>query len=187
MREDGSACAPANPANSCTAARWSGLGYWNDPVKTAERYKPAPGQPAGLVNPNSPWSATPCAMDEDWLPVLIGRRDDMTGQTSGYRVSPTEVEEVLPGPGLVAEAAAIGVAHGTLRSQAVVAVIQPGRRRPADDGRSAARTASACCRTSWCRSGSLRRAAACRAIRTARSTANATAGELETLYAETGA
>ncbi len=35
-------------------------------------------------------------------------------KTSGYRVSPTEVEEVLYATGLVGEAAAFGVPHPTL-------------------------------------------------------------------------
>jgi acyl-CoA synthetase (AMP-forming)/AMP-acid ligase II len=42
-------------------------------------------------------------------------------KTSGYRVSPTEVEEVVYGTGLVGEAAAFGVAHPVL-GQAIVMV-----------------------------------------------------------------
>jgi acyl-CoA synthetase (AMP-forming)/AMP-acid ligase II len=45
-------------------------------------------------------------------------------KTSGYRVSPTEIEEVLYRSGLVAEAAAFGVGHPVL-GQAVVVVAQP--------------------------------------------------------------
>ncbi|WP_431520682.1 AMP-binding enzyme [Chromatium okenii] len=41
---------------------------------------------------------------------FVGRRDEMI-KTSGYRVSPTEVEEVIYATGLVAEVAALGVAH----------------------------------------------------------------------------
>ena len=35
-----------NRASSCIAARWSRMGYWNDPEKTAERFKPLPGREA---------------------------------------------------------------------------------------------------------------------------------------------
>jgi acyl-CoA synthetase (AMP-forming)/AMP-acid ligase II len=45
-------------------------------------------------------------------------------KTSGYRVSPTEVEEVLYATGLVGEAAAFGVPHPVL-GQALVAVATP--------------------------------------------------------------
>jgi acyl-CoA synthetase (AMP-forming)/AMP-acid ligase II len=42
-------------------------------------------------------------------------------KTSGYRVSPTEVEEVIYSTGLVGEIAAFGVPHPTL-GQAIVVV-----------------------------------------------------------------
>jgi acyl-CoA synthetase (AMP-forming)/AMP-acid ligase II len=42
-------------------------------------------------------------------------------KTSGYRVSPTEVEEVVYGSGLVAGAAALGLPHATL-GQAIALV-----------------------------------------------------------------
>jgi acyl-coenzyme A synthetase/AMP-(fatty) acid ligase len=42
-------------------------------------------------------------------------------KTSGYRVSPTEIEEVVFATGLVADAAAVGVPHPTL-GQAIVVV-----------------------------------------------------------------
>jgi len=44
---------------------------------------------------------------------FIGRRDEMM-KTSGYRVSPTEVEEVLYATRLVGECVAFGVDHATL-------------------------------------------------------------------------
>ena len=71
------------------------LGYWNDPDKTAERFKPAPGQPSGLVMPEiAVWSGDTVRTDEEGFLYFIGRRDEMI-KTSGYRVSPTEVEEVV--------------------------------------------------------------------------------------------
>jgi acyl-coenzyme A synthetase/AMP-(fatty) acid ligase len=45
-------------------------------------------------------------------------------KTSGYRVSPTEIEEIAFGSGLVADAAAVGVPHPAL-GQAVVLVASP--------------------------------------------------------------
>jgi acyl-coenzyme A synthetase/AMP-(fatty) acid ligase len=62
-------------------------------------------------------------MDEDGFLYFIGRNDDMI-KTSGYRVSPTEVEEILYNTGLVVEAAAVGVPHETL-GQAIVAAVVP--------------------------------------------------------------
>jgi acyl-CoA synthetase (AMP-forming)/AMP-acid ligase II len=79
------------------------LGYWNDPAKTAERFRPAPGQPAGLpLTEMAVWSGDTVRMDQEGYLYFIGRSDDMI-KTSGYRVSPTEVEEAVYATGLVAK------------------------------------------------------------------------------------
>jgi len=122
VREDGSHCAPGEPGELVHRGVHVALGYWNDPEKTAERYKPAPGQLAGLVIPEmAVWSGDTVKMDEEGFLYFIGRRDEMI-KTSGYRVSPSEVEEVVYATGLVSEVAATGVAHPVL-GQAVVLII----------------------------------------------------------------
>ncbi|MES1981104.1 MAG: acyl-CoA ligase (AMP-forming), exosortase A system-associated [Pseudomonadota bacterium] len=122
VREDGTACAPGEPGELVHRGIHVALGYWNDLEKTAERYKPAPGQPAGLPMPEmAVWSGDTVRTDEEGYFYFIGRRDEMI-KTSGYRVSPTEVEEVIYSSGLVTEAAAVGIAHPVL-GQAVVLVI----------------------------------------------------------------
>src|SRR6185295_16081778 len=98
------------------------LGYWNDAEKTAQRYKPAPGQEPGLVLTElAVWSGDTVRRDEEGFLYFIGRRDEMI-KTSGYRVSPTEVEEVVLGTGRVAEVAAVGVPHASL-GQAIAIVV----------------------------------------------------------------
>lgn len=122
VREDGSHCAPGEPGELVHRGVHVALGYWNDPEKTAERYRSVPGQLAGLVIPEmAVWSGDTVKMDEEGFLYFIGRRDEMI-KTSGYRVSPSEVEEVVYATGLVAEVAATGVAHPVL-GQAVVLVI----------------------------------------------------------------
>jgi acyl-CoA ligase (AMP-forming) (exosortase A-associated) len=124
VREDGTPCAPGEPGELVHRGALVGMGYWNDPAKTAERYRPAPGQYPGLPIPElAVWSGDTVRMDEDGFLYFIGRKDDMI-KTSGYRVSPTEIEEVLYSSGQAAEAAALGIPHPAL-GQAVVAVIKP--------------------------------------------------------------
>jgi len=119
VREDGTTCAPGEPGELVHRGVHVALGYWNDPEKTAERYKRAPGQPTGLPIPEmAVWSGDTVKMDDEGFLYFIGRRDEMI-KTSGYRVSPTEVEEVIYATKLVTEVAAIGVAHPVL-GQAVV-------------------------------------------------------------------
>ena len=126
VREDGTPCAPGEPGELVHRGSLVALGYWNDPIKTAERFRPAPGQHPGLPLPElAVWSGDTARMDEDGFLYFIGRKDDMI-KTSGYRVSPTEVEEVLYGSGQVAETAALGIPHPAL-GQAIVAVVKPLR------------------------------------------------------------
>jgi len=124
VRPDGSPCAPGEPGELVHRGALVGLGYWNDPERTAERYRPAPQQPSGITRPEiAVWSGDTVRMDEEGFLYFIGRKDDMI-KTSGYRVSPTEIEEVIYATGKVAEAAAFGVPHPTL-GQAIVVAAAP--------------------------------------------------------------
>jgi len=128
LREDGSECAPNEPGELVQRGALVGMGYWNDPEKTAERYRPLPqaiaGRDTGLVLPEiAVFSGDTVRRDEDGFLYFIGRRDEMI-KTSGYRVSPNEVEEILYATALVGECAAFGVPHDTL-GQAIVAVVTP--------------------------------------------------------------
>lgn len=124
VREDGSECAANELGELVHRGVHVSLGYWNDVEKTAERFKPAPGQRGGLVMPEiAVWSGDTVKRDEEGYLYFISRRDEMI-KTSGYRVSPTEVEEVIYATGLVSEVAVFGAAHPIL-GQAIVAVVVP--------------------------------------------------------------
>jgi acyl-CoA ligase (AMP-forming) (exosortase A-associated) len=131
VRPDGTPCAPNEPGELVHRGSLVSLGYWNDAAKTAERFKPAPGQDAALVMKEmAVWSGDAVRMDEEGFLYFVGRRDEMI-KTSGYRVSPTEVEEVVFATGLVADAAAVGVSHPTL-GQAIVIVATAAPGKPAE-------------------------------------------------------
>src|SRR5262249_35984674 len=86
--------------------------------------KPAPNRQSGLVMPEiAVWSGDTVRIDEDGFIYFISRRDEMI-KTSGYRVSPTEVEEVVYATGMVAETAALGIPHPVL-GQAIVVIATP--------------------------------------------------------------
>lgn len=121
LRDDGTECAPNEAGELVHRGALVAMGYWNDAEKTAERFKPLPHREPGLVLPEiAVFSGDTVRRDEDGFLYFIGRRDEMI-KTSGYRVSPTEVEEVLYCTGRVGEAAAFGVPHPTL-GQAIVVV-----------------------------------------------------------------
>jgi acyl-CoA ligase (AMP-forming) (exosortase A-associated) len=128
LREDGSECSPEEPGELVHRGALVGMGYWNDAEKTAERYRALPsgvgGREPGLQLPEiAVFSGDTVRRDTDGFLYFIGRRDEMM-KTSGYRVSPTEVEEILYATRLVGECAAFGVEHPTL-GQAIQVVATP--------------------------------------------------------------
>jgi acyl-coenzyme A synthetase/AMP-(fatty) acid ligase len=124
VRPDGTVCDPGEPGELVHRGPLVSLGYWNDPARTAERFKPAPGQPEGIpLTEMAVWSGDTVMRDEEGFLYFVGRRDEMI-KTSGYRVSPTEVEEVIFASGQVRVAAAIGVEHAQL-GQAIVVFAAP--------------------------------------------------------------
>ena len=122
INEQGELCGPHEPGELVHRGALVSLGYWNDPERTRERFRPAPCAIAEIPGKElAVWSGDVVRKDDEGYLYFIGRRDDMI-KTSGYRVSPTEVEEVVYASGLVAEVAAIGVPHDRL-GQAIVLVV----------------------------------------------------------------
>jgi acyl-CoA ligase (AMP-forming) (exosortase A-associated) len=129
---DGSPCRPGETGELVHRGALVSMGYWNDPAKTAERFRPAPVRDAALpLTEIAVWSGDLVRTDEEGFLYFVGRNDDMI-KVSGYRISPTEVEEVMHATGLAAEVAALGVPHPQW-GQAVVAVALP-REGAAFDG-----------------------------------------------------
>ena len=124
VRKNGEDCEPGEIGELVHRGALVSMGYWNRPELTAERFRPAPGQPVDTPFPEiAVWSGDLVKKDEDGFLYFVGRNDDMI-KTSGYRVSPTEVEEVVFRTGLVSEVAAIGVVDDEL-GQAIVIVVTP--------------------------------------------------------------
>lgn len=124
LREDGTQCAPGEPGELVHRGTLVSMGYWNDPHQTAACFKPLPLRQSGLtITELAVWSGDTVRMDEAGYLYFIGRRDEMI-KTAGYRISPTEVEEIIYATECVGEAAAIGVPHPTL-GQAIVVVVTP--------------------------------------------------------------
>ena len=95
-------------------------GYWQDPERTAERYRPAPAGSA--YGGMAVWSGDRVRRDSEGLLYFVGRRDAMI-KSAGNRISPQEVEEAALATGLVAEAVALGVPDERL-GQAVHLVVR---------------------------------------------------------------
>ncbi|WP_429461160.1 acyl-CoA ligase (AMP-forming), exosortase A system-associated [Microbacterium sp. ZKA21] len=122
LRPDGGECAPGEPGELVHRGALVALGYWNDPQRTAERYRL-------LARPDQPWRAPEMAVwsgdtvvtDDDGFLYFVGRTDDMI-KTSGYRISPTEIEEAAYSSGLVRDAVAVGVPDEALGQRVALVV-----------------------------------------------------------------
>ena len=124
VRPDGSLCDPGEEGELVHRGALVALGYWNDPQRSAERFRPAPGRPAGLaMDEIAVWSGDAVVRDEEGFLYFVGRKDEMI-KTSGYRVSPTEIEEAAYDTGLVRDAVALGVEDARL-GQYVALVASP--------------------------------------------------------------
>jgi acyl-CoA ligase (AMP-forming) (exosortase A-associated) len=131
INEQGQECAPHEPGELVHRGALVSLGYWNDPEKTAERFKPCPTQAPEIPTTElAVWSGDQVMKDEEGYLYFISRKDEMI-KTSGYRVSPTEVEEIAYSSGQVAGAAALGLPHSAL-GQAILLLVTPATETLAD-------------------------------------------------------
>jgi len=114
LREDGSECDIDEAGELVHRGPLVSAGYWNDPVKTAIRFKPlAIGCREVPITEMAVWSGDRVKKDKEGYLYFISRADEMI-KTSGYRVSPTEVEEVVYASGLAKETVALGAKHPQL-------------------------------------------------------------------------
>jgi len=118
VRPDGSRAEPGEAGELVHAGPLVAQGYWQDPERTAQRFRPAPdfATSAGMAV----WSGDNVVEDADGLLRFVGRDDEMI-KSAGNRISPTEVEEAVLAGGEVAEAAAFGVPDPRL-GQAILVV-----------------------------------------------------------------
>lgn len=125
MRPDGTQCDPDEPGELVHRGALVALGYWNDPERTAERFRVVPGTGSSWRSPEiAVWSGDAVRMDDEGFLYFVGRNDEMI-KTSGYRVSPTEIEEVAHDTGLVVDAVAFGIEDEQIGQR--IALVVTGR------------------------------------------------------------
>lgn len=127
LREDGSECDVDEPGELVHRGPLVAQGYWRRPDDTALRFRPLPAhlQVGGHERPSpeiAVFSGDTVRRDAEGYLYFVGRRDEMI-KTSGYRVSPTEVEEAVFASGLVAESLAVGIEHEALGQVIHVAAV----------------------------------------------------------------
>ncbi len=106
VRPDGSVAEDGEPGELVHCGPLVTRGYWGDPERTAERFRPAPA--ASRYGGMAVWSGDTVVREAGGLLRFVGRQDEMI-KTMGMRVSPTEVEELAMASGAVSAAMALGI------------------------------------------------------------------------------
>jgi acyl-CoA ligase (AMP-forming) (exosortase A-associated) len=120
---------PAEEGELVHAGPLVAQGYWNDPERTAQRFRRAPA--CSRYGGIAVWSGDRVRCDAAGLLYFVGREDGMI-KTAGNRVSPTEVEEAAIASGLIHEAVALGFADARL-GEAIALIVRPDRRGREDE------------------------------------------------------
>jgi acyl-CoA synthetase (AMP-forming)/AMP-acid ligase II len=99
------------------------MGYWGRPEATAEKIRPCAELAPLIGDEPVVWSGDTVMVDGDGDLWFVARADAMI-KTSGFRLSPDEVEDLVCRSGLVADAVAFGVDDDEL-GQVVHAAVVP--------------------------------------------------------------
>lgn len=106
VRPDGARAGANEPGELVHAGPLVAQGYWQDPERTAARFRPAPA--FSTSGGTAVWSGDTVVQGADGLLRFVGRDDEMI-KVSGNRVSPTEIEDAVLAGGEVTEAVALGI------------------------------------------------------------------------------
>jgi acyl-CoA ligase (AMP-forming) (exosortase A-associated) len=109
LNEQGRICKPGEVGELVHRGPTVSLGYWGNPEATGHVLRPNPLLASEIGDMERVcYSGDLVKMDEDGFLYYVGRRDTMI-KSSGFRISPTEVEEVVFQSGKARHVAAIGV------------------------------------------------------------------------------
>lgn len=126
VREDGRRARPGEPGILVHRGPTVSLGYWNRPDETAKVLRQNPFRSKEQGGDIVCYSGDLAVEDEDGFFSFIGRNDAMI-KSSGYRISPSEVEEAIMATGLFRQVAVIGLPDefAGQKVHAVAAALEP--------------------------------------------------------------
>lgn len=123
LKPDGTRCGPNEVGELVHRGSFVTAGYWRQPELTAARFRPLgthlTGVPPGEI---AVWSGDLVRTDTDGYLYFVGRGDALI-KTSGHRVSPGEIEEVIAEVEGVIEGVAVGVPDVVLGQRIAVAIV----------------------------------------------------------------
>lgn len=124
IREDGSLCEPNETGELVHQGPTVALGYWGQPEATRKVFREDPNPLAGVGDVDKVvYSGDLVYQDDEGYFYFVGRRDTMI-KSSGFRISPTEVEAGIMQTGQVDQVAVVGIPDSVL-GQAIVGFVRP--------------------------------------------------------------
>jgi acyl-CoA ligase (AMP-forming) (exosortase A-associated) len=114
-------CGPGQQGELVHRGSLISMGYWGKPEATADKIKPCPELKHLIGDEPVVYSGDIIRIDDDGCYWFVGRRDALI-KSSGFRISPTEVEEIVLRSGLAGDAVAFGVPDPLLGQAVEVAV-----------------------------------------------------------------
>jgi acyl-CoA ligase (AMP-forming) (exosortase A-associated) len=121
---DGEICGPGEIGELVHRGPTVSLGYWGHPELTERVLRPHPSPLPGLGDAERVcYSGDLVRTDEEGFLYFVGRRDNLI-KSSGFRISPNEVEAALCKAGRLREAAVIGLPDPAL-GQFIKAFVVP--------------------------------------------------------------
>ena len=122
LRPDGTECAADEIGELVHRGALVSQGYWNDREKTDSRFRKLTlkSREGVIIEENAVWSGDSVKRDKDGFIYFVGRKDEMI-KSSGYRISPSEIEECASKVPGINEVVALGLPHTKL-GQAVALV-----------------------------------------------------------------
>lgn len=132
LTRDGKRAAPGEQGILVHRGPTVSLGYWNRPEDTAAVLRQNPFRPAAAGGDVVCYSGDLVTMDEEGYLYFVARDDAMI-KSAGFRISPSEVEEVLMATGHFAQAAVIGLKDEWTGQRVHAVGIPSGEPIPASD------------------------------------------------------
>lgn len=114
-------CGPGETGELIQRGALNSPGYWRNQEATDEKFKVNPHLVALIGEEKVLHSGDLVRMDEDGDLWFVSRLDSMI-KSSGYRISPTEIEEIIFASNLLDDVVAFGVEDETLGQKIEVAV-----------------------------------------------------------------
>jgi acyl-CoA synthetase (AMP-forming)/AMP-acid ligase II len=132
INAEGREAAPGEPGTLVHRGPTVSMGYWRRPDDSARVLRPHPLRAASEGADTVCWSGDLVYRDDEGFLYFVGRQDAMI-KSSGYRISPSEVEDVLMRSGAFRQVAVIGLPDEWAGQRVCAVAVSSGQAMPVSE------------------------------------------------------